>query len=252
MRSLLSSLLQPLLLFWILVVLAVYFDFSWRKRLATKAILGGFFLLFIITTPFVPNFLVKNLENRYPVFSVKQIKKDNRPIHILVLGGGHTYDERLPANNQLSSGALVRLTEGIRLNRVISGSELITSGYGGDEEITQAEVLANSAVLLGVNPSVIKMQNSPVNTWMEATEYKRLNGDSAQLIVVTSAIHMPRAIYLFRKAGLDPIAAPTNHILKYGKSSTVFNWLPSAQYISKTDAAIHEYVGLLWGAIAYP
>lgn len=225
--------------------------YSLAKAIATKLVISGFIFLFVISTPFIPNLLVSVLENQYPVLHPNKIDTKNNPVHILILGGGHVNDERLPANDQLSSGALVRLSEGIRLNRMIKGSDIITSGYGGKELITQAEVLSNAAILLGVEPSVIQMQKKPVNTWMEANEYKRIFGDKATLILVTSAVHMPRAMFLFRKIGLNPIAAPTNHILKYGKSYNILNWLPSAKNITKTDAAMHEFVGLLWAAVAY-
>ncbi|MBK7712495.1 MAG: YdcF family protein [Bacteroidales bacterium] len=35
------------------------------------------------------------------------------------------------------------------------------------------------------------------------------------LILVTDAIHMPRAMMIFRKLDIEPIPAPTNHIIKH-------------------------------------
>lgn len=149
--------------------------------------------------------MVEYLENQYETVSVKRLEDLNKPVNILVLGGGHTDDKRFPANNQLSETALMRLSEGIRIHRQLPGSTLITSGHSGKSEIAQAQVLANAALLLGVDASHIKMQTQPKNTWAEANEYKRLLKDSAQLVLVTSAAHMPRAMYLFKKADLNPI-----------------------------------------------
>jgi|GEM_PF-3560062 len=42
---------------------------------------------------------------------------------------------------------------------------------------------------------------------MEAKEYKKLFGDNAQIILVTSAVHMHRSVYAFQKEGLDPVPA---------------------------------------------
>ena len=106
--------------------------------------------------------------------------------------------------------------------------------------------MAEAAVLLGAETSQIRMQKKPKNTWSEATECKRLYGDTAQLVIVTSAIHMPRAMYLFQKAGLDPIAAPTSHLIKKGKKRNFWFWIPVSDNIKKTEAAVHEYVGMLW------
>ena len=117
---------------------------------------------------------------------------------------------------------------------------------GSQEKIPQAKVLANTALLLGVDSSRIKMQTEPKNTWIEAQEYKRLFGDTVQLVLVTSAVHMPRAMYLFRKAGLKPIPAPANHLIKEGTEKNPWFWVPSSENIRKTEAAVHEYVGMLW------
>jgi uncharacterized SAM-binding protein YcdF (DUF218 family) len=190
--------------------------------------------------------LVSYLENQYKVVSPNTYNENTKPVNILVLGGGHTNDNRLPATNQLSESALTRLVEGIRLHRQIPNSSLITSGYAGKEDISHAEVLAKAAVLLGVDEKNISTQSLPKNTWAEATEYKRIFGDSARLILVTSAIHMPRAMKLFHKAGIMPIAAPTNHLVKKGKHRDPWFWIPSSGNIQMMESAIHEYAGIVW------
>jgi uncharacterized SAM-binding protein YcdF (DUF218 family) len=99
---------------------------------------------------------------------------------------------------------------------------------------------------MGMRNSLFRSQTLPKNTWAEATEYKRLFGDSAQLILVTSAAHMPRAMKLFHKAGLSPIAAPTNHLVKKSPQPDFWFWLPSSINIQKMESAVHEYVGMGW------
>ncbi len=210
-------------------------------------VVGSLALLCLLTisTPFLPNLLVSTLEERYPVYTPAANKIPPGPVNILVLGGGHTIDSRLPANDQLSTVALARLAEGIRLQRRIPNSTLITSGYAGKGEVTQAEVLSKTAMLLGVDPARIRMQTAPKNTRMEAAEYKRLFVERAQLVLVTSAVHMPRAMYLFRQAGLNPIAAPTNHLVKNSKDRDPWFWVPASGNIQMVESAIHEYAGML-------
>ena len=203
--------------------------------------------LLIISTPFVPNLLAKNLENQYTVFSSEYLPSKKESVNILVLGGGHTNDKRLPANSQLGGSSLARLTEGIRIHRLFPGSTLITSGYAGkSNDKPNAIVSANAAMLLGVDSANIKRQETPENTGQEALTYKQMFGDSASLVLVTSAIHIPRAMYLFRKAGLKPIAAPADFLVKNEKKEDFFFWVPSSMNIKKMESAIHEYVGLLW------
>jgi len=226
-------------------VLAGIFYRWQRKRLALAMGATALLCMFAVSTPFLPNLLVSILENRYDTLQSPDLKGSSGPVNILVLGGGHTNDSRLPANDQLSTVALARLAEGIRLQRRISNSTLITSGYAGKEVIAQAEVFAKTALLLGVDPARIRMQTLPKNTRMEAAEYKRLFGDKAQLVLVTSAVHMPRAMYLFRQAGLKPIAAPTNHLVKYSNERDLWFWVPNSGNIQMVESAIHEYAGML-------
>ena len=246
MQTLLSNIILPMPVFWI--ILGVAFIFYWRRKKKVSRYMAFIALLWLllVSTPFIPNLLVKNLEGRYEVFSENALNNTGKPVHILVLGCGHTSDLRLPANNQLSVAALGRLAEGIRLQRRIPGSMIITSGSRGKEEKPQATVLAEAAILLGVEPQHIMQQTLPENTWQEATEYKRIFGDSAQLILVTNAVHMPRAMYSFHQAGLDPIPAPTNHFIKKGSKRNFRSWIPAACNISKMGKAIHEYAGMLW------
>ena len=246
MRTLLSNLIHPLPLFWILIILSYWFYRKKNRKVAITFLSCIFLLLLIVSTPFVPNQLVKSLENRYSTCNMVELKGKSN-IQILVLGAGHTNDERLPANNQLGRNALVRLTEGIRICNELDGSTLVTSGWSGKrEDIPQAVVMARAAMILGVDSSRIKKQTLPKNTWMEATEYKRLFGDTTNLVLVTSAVHMPRAMFLFKKAGLNPVPAPTDHLIKKGKTLNPWFWIPKSANIAKTEAAIHEYAGLWW------
>jgi uncharacterized SAM-binding protein YcdF (DUF218 family) len=203
-------------------------------------------MLTLISTSFIPKLLISNLENQFKPFTLKTLGSSNKPVNILVLGAGFSDDDRFPPNNNLSETALARLCEGIRIHRLIPGSTLVTSASGWENEITQAEVTAQAAVVLGVDSTHIKMQQKPENTRQEAEQYKQLFGDSAQLILVTSATHMPRAMFLFEKEGLHPIAAPTNHQIKIGKHKRFWDWLPSTDNIWKMECAFHEYLGLMW------
>jgi len=246
MRTLISILISPLPVFWILTAVAFLLYKNGKRRIALTVGTGALFLMALVSTPFIPFLLVNTLENLNGVVSIEELKKSEKPVNILVLGAGYTDDKRLPENSQLTITALVRLAEGIRIHRQIAGSVLITSSDAGTQEIPQAEVVAKAAVMLGVDETNIRKQLLPKNTWTEATEYKRLFGDTAQLVLVTSAIHMPRAMYLFQKAGLKPVAAPTDYLIKKGRKRGFRYLIPSPDYINRTEAALHEYVGLLW------
>ena len=142
---------------------------EWLKKVTAFAIL--FFL--IVSTPLIPVILVNSLEDRYLPLDTELFQADTEnDIHILVLGGGHGYDDRLPANALLSNNARGRLHEGIRLHRQIPGSKLVLSGSTSTPgKLTQAEMLQEAALILGVDEKAILIQKEPINTCQEAREY---------------------------------------------------------------------------------
>ena len=83
----------------------------------------------------------------------------------------------------------------------------------------------------------------------QAEEYVRIFGTGKHLIVVTSAIHMPRAVKLFKRAGVKVIPAPTNFIIKHGSVRNPWGWVPSSENISMWEQAMHVYVGMLWAGV---
>lgn len=237
---------MPLPLFWVLFLLILLFRIFKKKKTANRLTWIALAWLFLISTPFLPDALLKPLENKYPSLTKTSLERIKRPTNILVLGAGFVNDLKLNPNDQLAETALSRLIEGIRIYQTIPESKIITSGFGNREKTTSAKVMAKTALLLGVDSSRLFIQEKPTRTLEEAMEYQRLFADTCQLIVVTSAIHMPRSMYLFHKAGLNPIAAPTNHLYKKSEEPDPYYGFPSSKNIKKMEAVIHEYVGLLW------
>lgn len=249
MRSLAYLLLQPLSVFWLLLI-PIPFIRKKHSRLATYLLLIALLWLALASTPPLPTLLVESLERQYE--PLLQAPSFHSPSHILVLGGGHVSDERLPPNDQLSEQALSRLVEGIRLHRLIPGSKLVLSGYARPGiPITQAEVLAKTAISLGINPKDTLMVTTPHNTRQEAIDYKKKFGSVNSLLLVTNAIHMPRAMMHFKRAGLAPTPAPTNHFIKWDRLSSRFSLRPSSGNLKRMNAALHEYVGFVWGKVEW-
>ena len=246
MRPLLSILILPLSVFWILSAVAFVCYVRKKRKSARRWSVAALVWLAVFSIGTVPNLLVRSLESRYPPLKTLPGFPPGAAVNILVLGAGHTSDSRLTPNNQLSSNALARLTEGIRLQRLIPGSRLIVSGAPGTETESHARVMKATALLLGVDEKDIRMLETTKNTAGEARQYKETFGASAPLILVTAALHMPRAMMLFEKQGLKPLAAPANNLYKKGEKTNIWSWFPSANNLRKAELAIHEYAGMLW------
>lgn len=214
-----------------------------KRRAAIVLLSTNLFIFLMVSTAYLPQYLAARLESRYSPLNVKNIKAGKSPIYIHVLGSGYSLDSALPATARLGLTALGRLAEGIRLYRQINNSILVTSAGSLRNRETQAAVARQAAILLGVDSSCIALLDTPNTTLEEAADMAKLAGTNAPVIVVTDAIHMPRAINFFKVAGLMPIAAPTNYRIHKEVMGIGIKWWPSLGNISLMDIVLHEFLG---------
>jgi uncharacterized SAM-binding protein YcdF (DUF218 family) len=221
-----------------------------RQRLGKGLVTLGTVLLILLSLPCISAELLTPLESRYPPLlnpeSVSWGQTDSTsPKWIVVLGGGHVSDPRLPANSQISTVALGRVVEGVRLYKAIPGSKLLLSGGAVFDPVPEAELMAQIAGLLGVKPQDILLEKDSRDTADEAELIAKIVG-KGRFILVTSAVHMPRSMALFRKRGMQPIPAPTDFLVREGRGSGPDSFFPGAGILWEDQAAVHEYLGLVW------
>jgi uncharacterized SAM-binding protein YcdF (DUF218 family) len=248
LKKIISALLLPLPIAMALLLIGLcFFWFSRRKLVANIFLSSGFVVLLIFGFSLFPSLLLNSLEDSYHPMT-------NPPAdvsEIVVLGGGVRTDTNAPPNTQLSSASLSRLIEGVRLYRLYhdrnKDEKLILSGGRVFGKPAEAGVMQNIAVILGVKPSDIELEAGSRDTFEEAQYLKQQLG-TQPFLLVTSAYHMPRAIALFTKAGLHPIAAPTQYFGDNGVH-TFKVYIPNSNYLIMSDIAIHEYLGRLWSKI---
>jgi uncharacterized SAM-binding protein YcdF (DUF218 family) len=216
---------------------------SFKAAKATAIIAVLIFLL--ASTSYVPHWIAGNMEARYPALQGAVIQKVKAPLYIQVLGSGYSRRTGWPPNVQLGMMANGRLAEAIRLFRLADSAFLVCSGNTGRGiGETQAQVTAKAAIALGVPDSCLITLNTPGTTEEEAEAlYKKL-GPGHQIVVVTDALHMPRAISAFARAGfVQPLAAPVN--FRAAQSFHFFSWLPNAENLLLSDKILHECLGNL-------
>jgi uncharacterized SAM-binding protein YcdF (DUF218 family) len=95
------------------------------------------------------------------------------------------------------------------------------------------------------------VENRSRNT-MENAIYSRPILEAARknrVWLVTDAWHMPRALWAFRRAGIEAIMAPTG--FNGGGTDTFLDFLPSSHGLHLSDLALHELLGILWYRLRY-
>jgi uncharacterized SAM-binding protein YcdF (DUF218 family) len=245
LKKIISRFLFPLPLCLEILLVGLYLLWFTRRQRAGKTLVSlGTLLLTGLSYFFTANVLLRPLERRFPSFAVTSHATAPTPAPhlIVVLGGGANNDPEVPITSRLSPDLMVRLTEGLRLHREIPGSKLIMSG---DAEMV--ERMAEVAQALGVDRQDVLLAGGSRDTEEETHHIAPLVGQ-APFILVTSAAHMPRAMGLFRKLGMAPLAAPTDYLAPQQRLEPD-GFFPSANELFKSQTAIYEYLGLAWAEL---
>ncbi len=247
MRSFVYLLLDPLTQLWLLAALGGLLYYRDRRKWGYGCWIAAVVWFALFSTSPLPQALVYAKERQHPV--LQPVPTDSLPTDIIVLGGGSAYAPDLPATEQLSPQSRARLVEGIRLYRQLPRARLVCSGFSSTDAIPIATMQAHAAVVLGVPPADTLMLNTPHNTEAEARAYVARFGSERRLILVTSAIHIPRALFWFRHYGLDPLPAPADHRVKIDPRYSPYTFRPSSRKIEMMDRWLHEFVGLWWAKL---
>ena len=167
---------------------------------------------------------------------------------IVVLGGGASSDPTLPVAERASAATLARLVEGVRLQRQRPGSKLLVSGGAVLGAGSEAEAMAALAAGLGVAAADLVMESGSVDTESQARIIRDIvKGEPC--VLVTSAAHMPRSLGLFRKAGLNPLPAPTHYLSQLHEELRYSDFFPQADRLKGVESAAHEYIAIAWARL---
>ncbi len=233
---------EPLGMIFILLGIVIYFIITKRIHYGKILITVTTALLFFLSYPPLANFLVTPLESYYTKFDPQQ-HSEIKYIH--VLGNGHNTDETQPISSHLNDAGTKRVLEGVLLYKSLPSAKLVFTGYAGRTKISNAQMNAQLALVLGVKQEDIIISPKPEDTQEEALFMKSVVENEA-FALVTSATHMPRAMMLFESLNMHPIAAPTDF---KSTDENLFLKLPSAYYLYISQVALHEYLGIIWAKL---
>ncbi len=176
---------------------------------------------------------------------------------IVVLGGG-TRSQAYPRPDVDFTDAGDRVWYGANLYHakkapkiIVSGGRISWQGNGTPE----ADDLTKLLVKMGVpNLDIIPEANS-LNTRDNAVNVQKILQEQnfKTILLVTSAMHMPRSMEIFQHLGIKAIAAPTDYRVSQLEidqpnlqtEATILSFFPNEDCFSLTTQAIREYVGIL-------
>lgn len=196
-----------------------------------------------LTTSVGANLLVELQERRAPL---RITCTAPLPDTLVLLAGGvrrmpHTIDDI----SALNDGAVQRTLAAAQVMREHPGADLVISGGSrpGDT-VAESTLMAALARTLGVPAAAIRTEITSQTTWENAMQVRALVPQLPQRIgLLTSALHMPRALVAFRAAGFEPCALPMD--FRSSPPRDISDWLPRAGAIARSDAVLHEWIGEL-------
>lgn len=244
MKVLVAQLLMPLPVLLSLLLLGVLLVWAGRRSLGLVTSAAALLLLLLASWAPVADRLLAPLERQYAALLDLPVESDLAAV--VVLGGGWHADAPWSITGKLSESSAIRLMEGVRLWRQRSALPLVVTGANRDpDQEPVARGYADAARQLGVPSARLRVLDTPTDTGLEARAAREALGGGARVVLVTSASHMSRAMQHFRRAGLQPLAAPTHYLAGRGLMNSLGYWVPSATQLHKSERAIYERLGQL-------
>jgi uncharacterized SAM-binding protein YcdF (DUF218 family) len=240
---------ETFLLIGVLIgVVLVYAGNATRKW--GDVLLGGLAVLYLLLSlPIVARGLEHALsDGSQPIQQASEA--DGARTIVVLAGGSATYRARGAEINELSDATALRVIEAARLYQLIGDAEVVASGGSGPEVgILTPEGIPMKEELMaaGVPPERIRLDSNSGSTHQQAVNLGELlvAGGDPQFILVTSPIHMRRALATMRAVGLEPLPSPSaqhseGHIVLSG------GLLPHPAALDASEAALREAMALLY------
>ncbi|HWV42480.1 YdcF family protein [Pseudorhodoplanes sp.] len=233
-----SNLLIVLALAGIVLVCTRY------RRFGQGLLIGAVLLLAVVGFSPLGNVLMLSLEERFPKWDAR----GRAPDGIIVLGGAVSPDVSAARKEIALNEAAERMTVVAKLARDYPSARIVFTGGSGRlwQGATEAEAVPALFESFGIPASRIVLEDRARTTAENASYTKALvqPKPNERWLLVTSAHHMPRSIGVFRAAGFPVEAYPVDFRTR-GAADLVGPFGSLAGGLARTDAALHEWAGLL-------
>ena len=146
-----------------------------------------------------------------------------------------------------------RFFAGIKLLNANKGKKIIYTGGllpWEKKKKTEGELLKNKSIEFGIHENDILITKKVQNTYEEANAIYHLIDNKSKIILVTSAFHMKRAEFLFKKHTFNVFPYPVDFKSKNHKI-TILDFIPSAGSLSRSSFVIREVLGRMYYRVKF-
>ena len=220
-----------------------------RARVLGLTLLGASSLsIWLLAMPAIAYWVAQSLEYHAPLdpAALPAAKADA----ILVLAGGmHSAGPEFMGEDYVTRLTLERLRYGARLHRA-SGLDLaVSGGVPLGMEHSEAELMQQT-LQNDFGVPVRWIEDKSRNT-AENARFSRQRFPFDTVVLVTHAIHMPRAVRAFEDAGFKVIPAPMGFITRPETGYAAVDFLPNVLAYFNSVYAFYEMMGAIWYRLNY-
>ena len=215
------------------------------KLRATAIVLTIFGLgwVFAWSLPGTSLYLGGLLESRYAYKQAKDLPRAD----VIIVFGGNTQANRAnwfePYNR---STAVDRIDRAEALYLAGRAPRILLSGSALEGKVSEAQIMARLLRQRGIPDSALILENESRNTY-ENARFSDIMMRSQKLksaLLVTSALHMPRALGSLEKRGIQVTAAGGAPQIVLPAKDAPELWWPHTRSLSASRTIIKEYLGL--------
>ncbi len=242
-----AYLVSPLSVVMLLILVGLILILFVSRLGGISIVLAAVLILVLASLPPIANHLVMGLEDQYAVRPIDQYESVDT---MVILGGSINMPQGRRIDVELMESS-DRVLHGFRLfkaskanNILLTGGNIDTDTWNKSEALWVAELLQE----WGVPKDRIYIEGDSQTTYQNALNTAALLNKKSEIdepvLLVTSAMHMPRSVAAFRAVGIKVIPAPTDITVLDVRNDGLFDGLPTIGALVSTTRAIHEYVGI--------
>ena len=221
-----------------------------KKKSGKTLIVFTILLLWVCSTSPVSTALARSLEWQY------SYPEDIPQADAIVVLGGGTEPAIAPRKYVEVNSAGDRVIAAAQLFRDGKAPVLILSGgnidWMSNGSSTPADQMAAILSFLDIPSSAMILENTSQNTYENAVNVKAIMEEKGfkTVLLVTSAMHMPRSVMLFQQQGISVIPIPVDYSVVESSENELplldklYGLMPSVGNLALTTNVMKEYIGI--------
>jgi uncharacterized SAM-binding protein YcdF (DUF218 family) len=217
--------------------------FFWAQCIGGAAVV----LLAVVSMPATGMLLARPFERAYVPFD-KMLLSPGAPNRymVLVLGGGRELGAIEHAQRErLSAASLERARYGAMLARTLAVPVAVSGGKPAGGYHSEAELMRQFIEdEMGQRVALVEDGSNDTLQNAQFTSAQLRERGVTDVVLVTDAVHMPRAVRAFKPTALGIVPAPMRF---YSEAPMlVTDYLPSGEGLGKSQRALRELLGLMF------